>query len=129
MATKKGEYPITVGTGFSLAEIIFSRENIYYTGIETPDVMFILSEDGYKKAGNRIGKDTLLVVDSKLNISLDNETITGNFREIAGKKGAALCAIAAWLNHQKMIPPEALIEAAQVHKHSGKLLLAIKSVG
>ncbi|MCB0589170.1 MAG: hypothetical protein KDD06_28030, partial [Phaeodactylibacter sp.] len=36
-ATMKGEYPITVGTGFSLAEVILSTKEIHYTGLEVPD--------------------------------------------------------------------------------------------
>lgn len=45
-ATQKDDYPITVRTGHSAAEVILSPEPIVYTGIEVPDIVLILSVDG-----------------------------------------------------------------------------------
>ncbi len=53
-ATQKDDYPITVMTGHSLAEIIVSREQIDYTAIESPDYFLVISEDGLKRARARI---------------------------------------------------------------------------
>ncbi|MBU0617409.1 MAG: 2-oxoacid:acceptor oxidoreductase family protein, partial [Planctomycetes bacterium] len=53
-ATQKDDYPITVMTGHSLAEIIVSRERIDYTAIESPDYFLVISEDGLKRARPRI---------------------------------------------------------------------------
>lgn len=47
--TMKGEYPVNVGTGFSVAEVILSREPINYTGLEEPDVIIIVGEEGLQK--------------------------------------------------------------------------------
>ena len=65
-ATMKGEYPITIGTGFSVADVILSREEINYTGLDEPDLMFILSEDGLNKVKGRIKDNTKLIIDKKL---------------------------------------------------------------
>ena len=45
-ATQKDDYPITVQTGHSAAEVILSPEPITYTGSEDPDIVLILSEEG-----------------------------------------------------------------------------------
>jgi 2-oxoglutarate/2-oxoacid ferredoxin oxidoreductase subunit beta len=47
-ATQKDDYPITVRTGHSAAEVILSPEPVVYTGIEVPDVVLVLSDDGLK---------------------------------------------------------------------------------
>ncbi|MBW2278817.1 MAG: 2-oxoacid:acceptor oxidoreductase family protein [Deltaproteobacteria bacterium] len=52
--TQKDDYPITVMTGHSLAEIIFSPEQIDYTAIDDPDYFLAISEDGVKRAKKRI---------------------------------------------------------------------------
>ena len=127
-ATKKGEYPITVGTGFSVAEVILSREDINYTGIESPGVIIITSQDGLEKIKERISNNTHLVIDENLEIPVGKDVITGKFHKISGKKGAAFTAIAFWLLKSKLFPLEALIEAAKTHKHADKLISAIKNV-
>lgn len=126
-ATKKGEYPITVGTGFSVAEVILSREPIHYTGIEIPDVVFIVSHDGYEKIKHRIDEQTLVIADSSLKIDGYPRLALGEFRKFAGKKGAALSALRYWLDRQPVIPGEALIKAAERHKYAENLIFAINS--
>jgi len=54
--TQKDDYPITVQTGHSVAEIIFSPEVIDYTGIESPDYFVLISEDGLKRTKAKIQK-------------------------------------------------------------------------
>jgi len=126
-ATKKGEYPITVGTGFSIAEVIISREDINYSGIESPDVIIITTEDGLRIIKDRISDDTFLVVDEKLGIPAGKNVITANFNKISGKKGAALTAIAYWLLQSKLLSLEAFIDAAKIIKNPEKLIVSIKN--
>jgi len=126
-ATKKGEYPITVGTGFSVAEIVFSREEIFYTGIEKPEVAIIVTQEGLTKIKNRIGEDTFLVLDENLDFPGKNGSLLkADFRKISGKKGAVLSAIALWLKYSNIFPVEALKFAAMTKKDSGNLLQAIE---
>jgi len=53
-ATQKDDYPITVMTGHSLADVILSPERIDYTGTAVPDYFVVISEDGLKRARARI---------------------------------------------------------------------------
>jgi Pyruvate/2-oxoacid:ferredoxin oxidoreductase gamma subunit len=53
-ATQKDDYPITVMTGHSLSELIFSRRRIDYTAIESPDYFLVISEDGLKSSRDRV---------------------------------------------------------------------------
>lgn len=129
-ATKKGEYPITVGTGYSIAEIILSPEQIQFTGITNPQVAIITSEDGLKKNKQKIEnmKNGTLFIDETLSPPSTNaQLIAKAFRKTAGAKGAALCAATFWLNQSRFIPKEALIEAAEASKHPTALKKAAKS--
>jgi len=54
--TQKDDYPITVMTGHSVAEIILSRSPIEYTAIDAPDYFLVLSNEGLKKSRARIGR-------------------------------------------------------------------------
>ncbi len=126
-ATKKGEYPITVGTGFSVAEVILSRKEINYSGIESPDVIIIISEDGLRKVKDKINDETLLVVDKKLGLPAGKNVITGDFRKISGNKGAALTAIAYWLLQSSLFSIEAFIDAAKIIKNTEKLIAVIRN--
>lgn len=122
----KGEYPVTVGTGFSVAEVIFSREKIHFTGLITPDVMIITSNDGMKKVIDMAGTDTQLIVDKNLESPAGLNVMKGNFRTKAGKKGASLNAIAYWLQQSNLLSIEALLEAAKKHKYADKMIADIK---
>ncbi len=50
-ATQADDYPITVKTGHSVSQLIFSPEPIDFAGIHRPDLMVILSEEGLAQAG------------------------------------------------------------------------------
>jgi Pyruvate/2-oxoacid:ferredoxin oxidoreductase gamma subunit len=45
-ATQKDDYPITVRTGHSAAEVILAPESVLYTGVGTPDIVLVLSVEG-----------------------------------------------------------------------------------
>lgn len=125
--TMKGEYPITVGTGFSMAEVVFSKNKINYTGLESADVLIIVSEDGMLKVKDKVSTAGTIILDEKLENKEALEGFTGDFVKRAGKKGAALCALAWWLNQSGVIPVESLIEASGKHKHGDKLEEIINS--
>lgn len=50
-ATQRDDYPITVKTGHSVAELVWSPREIHYTGITRPDALIVLSRDGLLKVG------------------------------------------------------------------------------
>ncbi len=125
-ATMKGEYPVTVGTGFSIAEVILSRKPINYTGLDKPDVIFIMTEDGFVKANNLIKDDTMIIADDLLSITAKN-IISKSFTKKVGKRSAVLSAISYWISQTNIISHDAFIEAIKPHKHAALLIKAIET--
>ncbi len=125
--TKKGEYPITVGTGFSLAEVIMANDSIYYTGIEKAEVAIVTSQEGWEMVKSRVNEFTKLFVDDTIDTGTVDYGVRLPFREKVGRKSAVLCAIAYWMSHSGMVPVEALVKAFSGHKHEEKLLEAVKT--
>ena len=52
-STQKNDNPVTQGSGFSLSEICLSPKPIEYTGMESPDVVLVVSEDGWKELASQ----------------------------------------------------------------------------
>jgi len=124
-ATMKGEYPVTVGTGFSVAEVILSKSYVNYTGLEKPDVVIIVSEDGMNKIKAKLNGDSILIIDSDLKTDEFPDAIYLDFNKKAGKRGAALAALAYWLNKYGKLDVDSLKKAVSSHKYSDILLRAI----
>ncbi len=124
-ASMKGEYPITVGTGFSLAEVIISKKPIHYTGLENPGNILVVTGDGWEKVKDKIRDGQMVVADEK--IPFHGEAYSLPLVKKAGKKGAALAAVAYWLEKTGIFPVEALIDVASAHKYASSLLEAIQS--
>lgn len=129
-STMKGEYPVTVGTGFSIAEVIISDSKINYTGLESPQIAIIISEDGLKVAAKRIQPDTkvladLSLIDSEIKNWHCKSLVFCNFSAISSKKGAALAAVAYWMQKEKLLDIHSLTEIALKHKFSSELIKSI----
>ena len=117
-ATQKDDYPITVMTGHSLAEIIVSRERIDYTAIDTPDYFLVISEDGLKRARARIEKlpaTCMLYADESLELpETKAQVVRLPLKETArtvGQLSIAIIALGAMLQDADLFPQEALAEA------------------
>lgn len=122
--TKKGSYPVTVGIGFSCAEIILSPEHINYTGSPIPDVMIITSEDGLDYGKNTAAKmqNGKIYIDRELQTPKSEAKFdTHNFREKLGARNSAIYGIFYFINDSKVIPIDALISAFNESKLSAKL--------
>lgn len=112
--TQKDDYPITVMTGHSLAEIIVSPERIDYTAIDAPDYFIVISEDGLKRAWTRVeqlpetctvyAEESLELPETKARIvKLPlNETA-----KKVGRLSIAVIALAAVLAETELFPVEA----------------------
>ncbi len=125
-ASMKGEYPITVGTGFSVAEVILSKEPINYTGLEKPNVILAVTDDGWEKVKNRVVENSKVILDAK--VSAEHTYETQQFFKVAGKKGAALSAVSQWIKESQALPVDALLKVVENHKHAVSLIDAITSV-
>jgi len=119
--TKRGSYPVTVGTGFSTAELILSPSEVFFTGISSPDILVITSQDGLKHSQEKIAamKKGLIIVDSSLNtfdVRRNVKVLRYDLRNTVRPKSVSFLAIYLLLNYRSIIPPEAFIEAIHTSK-------------
>jgi 2-oxoglutarate/2-oxoacid ferredoxin oxidoreductase subunit beta len=113
-ATQKNDNPVTQGSGFSLSEVCLSSENIYYTGIEIPDVVLISSADGLKEVTangtlGRCSESSVVIAEETLpEISTQGKIIRIPLRSLCTPARATVSAAAAWIVVEKQIPEEAM---------------------
>ena len=114
-ATQKDDYPITVMTGHSIAEIIISPEKIDYTAIESPDYFIVISKDGLKRTWSRIEKlsdSCTLLVEETLELPETQAKIIRLPLLQKAKKlyklTMAVMSLAAMLKHSNLYPLDAL---------------------
>ncbi len=113
--TQKDDYPITVMTGHSLAEIIVSPDRIDYTSIDSPDCFIVISTDGLKRALPKIKKlpeSCLLLAEESLELpETKAKIIRYPFIETAkkiNKLSIAFVGLAAMLKETNIFSKEAL---------------------
>ncbi|MEW6060379.1 MAG: thiamine pyrophosphate-dependent enzyme [Bacteroidota bacterium] len=120
-ATQKNDNPVTQGTGFSLSEVVLSSEEIFYTGIEMPDVVIISSADGLKEVvanGTlaRCTERTVIVIDESLpSLQTPANVIRLPIRSCCTPARASTSAVAAVVATQRLLPIEALFESIRMH--------------
>ena len=122
-AAQKDDYPITIMTGYSVAEIILHSKPILYTGIEVPDLVIIISRDGLNRIRDRlkpIKDETMIFIDDALRDQLDIEFRNSIYRipvqdwveaKEVGRKNLALVALGYVLNKNQLFPIDALKDA------------------
>jgi 2-oxoglutarate ferredoxin oxidoreductase subunit beta len=112
--TKRDDYPVTVMTGHSVSEIIVSPTEIYYTGIEKPDILLALAPEGVKTCKNQLnnltGDSVLYARKDLLPLQTDARVITLDLSKVP-RKEIALTAVAEMLMQTNFISQEALKEA------------------
>jgi 2-oxoglutarate ferredoxin oxidoreductase subunit beta len=109
--TKKGSYPVTVGVGYSAADLIISSETILYTGITVPDILIITSADGlsYSKAAALKMKKGKILIDDQLEApETGASVIRVPFRSRAGGRNCSLYSLFWLLNTSNILPVEAM---------------------
>lgn len=122
--SKKGSYPVTVGIGFSSAEVIMSPEPIQYTGTVSPDFMIITSADGldYGLAKAKQMKDGILFLDESLESpETEAEIIRFNFREAVGSRNAIFMGIFYFIRRTGIFPLETMANTFNESKISSKI--------
>ncbi|MBI4817392.1 MAG: hypothetical protein HY791_14115 [Deltaproteobacteria bacterium] len=115
---QKNDYPVTVGSGFSLAEVKISPEPILFTGTEAPNAVLIVSTDGLKEVRSRgdlsrLPQDGVVMVDSSLPDVFPRVWRLA-VRKTFGGEGAALGAVSAWVHRTGYLDPESLVAAAEL---------------
>jgi pyruvate/2-oxoacid:ferredoxin oxidoreductase beta subunit len=126
-AVQRDDYPVTVKTGHSVSLVKISEKIIGYMGVETPDVLFVVSKEGLKKAApylDTMGKGQKVYILSTLpEIQTAAETIRVDLKKLDGKvtkEGVALTVLSSYLKSEGVFPPEALVEASRLSRE-GKI--------
>ena len=55
-AAQRDDYPVTVKSGHSLAQLVLSPRRIEYAGTDHPDAFVVITDDGYRKIAGRLGR-------------------------------------------------------------------------
>jgi hypothetical protein len=118
-AAQRDDYPITVMTGHSIAEIVLSPREIDYTAITRPDAMILLSREGAMKVGAQLAamtpEDRVFALPEVADVGT-SATVSiidpGRIPARLGKGSVALYAIAHALKELAIFPTEALLAAA-----------------
>lgn len=116
-ATQKNDNPVTQGTGFSLSELILSPEEILFTGIEQPDALLVVSEEGARELDRsgffaRLSPASLVLADTDVPLpDLPCKVLRLPFRHAAGPKLAATAAVASWIHVTNALPLDAFWRA------------------
>lgn len=126
-ATKKGSYPVTVGVGYSVAEILVSPEPILDTAAAAPDFVVVTSADGLKYSGqilSRMRSGHALLDASLPEPTTGAKVARADARRHAGARAAAVYTLALLLREHELLPLEALLRETERGELSGKLNLA-----
>lgn len=121
--TKKGSYPVTIGVGFSTAEITIAPKGTQFTSINEPDLIIITSKDGLAHNKERIitMNNGLLIIDESLKPpKTEAEVIFHNFREMR-PRNAAIYAAFFFAQYTNLIPVPALIKVIQNSRFANEI--------
>jgi pyruvate/2-oxoacid:ferredoxin oxidoreductase beta subunit len=123
--SKKGHYPVTVGVGFSAAEVILSTEPIYYSGGTPPDFMLITSADGLDYAKQHLAQadeTAVVIVDQSLNLPATRAKLAVlPLRASAGVRNAAMMSVFRWSALSKLLDEQSLIDEYNRGKLAAKV--------
>lgn len=124
-ATKKGHYPVTVGVGFSAAEVIISDEPIYYTGSTKPDFMLITSTDGIDYAMPKLrssNENTVVIMDAGLEPpQTAAQLVKADLRSKAGARNAAMLSVFWLVKNFGVLSMDSLLSAYSRNKLAAKV--------
>jgi Pyruvate/2-oxoacid:ferredoxin oxidoreductase gamma subunit len=134
-ATQKDDYPITVKTGHSVAEIVLSPERIDYTGIDSPDYVVLISEDGVRRIRGRMAKlpaSCVVYVDDSLELPPTPARVRPlalqSIRREVGPLGVATAALGAFLQETGAYPVEALARAMKTFQRPAIAETGVKAL-
>ena len=117
--TQRGDYPVTVKSGHSVSQLVVSSESLPPIAVTRPDVLVIVSEDGFTKVGSMyssMGPDQLVVtVPEFSDLATEARLVVIDPRDWEGripKAQLALTLLAAAVSLSGVYPVEALRAAA-----------------
>jgi pyruvate/2-oxoacid:ferredoxin oxidoreductase beta subunit len=111
--TLRGAYPVTVGVGFSAAQINVSPEPILYTGSPEPDVLIVTSQDGASYArpfADKMAGGSLILDESLEALTTSADVIRVPMSARVGTRDAAVYGLLWYLNLERPFPLEAMMD-------------------
>jgi len=133
-AAQRDDYPITVKTGHSVSQLVLSPRTIDFPGMDKPDVIVILSEDGRRKASRYLPdmKGAVFVVPEFAELATSG-TITvldpKSAPERIGKSELALAMLAGAVVHEGLLDADVLRRAVGAHPAFAEKNLAAVEAG
>lgn len=118
-AAQLDDFPITVRKGHSVSQLIVSDRPIRYSGVDRPDLIILLSEDGLRRLGDLscLGEEALVIADQELPLpALQARVQRIDLRRIekdAGKMSAALAALTMGILIREWLDGDAIERAVQ----------------
>jgi Pyruvate/2-oxoacid:ferredoxin oxidoreductase gamma subunit len=117
--TQRDDYPVTVQTGHSLAELVLSPLELPLTTVAVPDVLLILSEDGLRRARPMLARmssgGTIVTVPELAGVDTAARVLVidpASAPSRIGRADLALVMLAATVARLELLPLEALRAAA-----------------
>jgi hypothetical protein len=122
--SKKGKYPVTVGVGFSVGELIFSKEEIKFTGIEVPDGVIVTSKEGWEEVKVKVKKmkKGIIVIEEKflsLTSQISKKVKIYPFKP-RDEKTTLIDGIKELLNKTKLLPSKLWLKVIKEKKFLSK---------
>lgn len=118
--SRRADFPITIQTGFSVAEIVISPEPVLYSGIIKPDVAALIAPEGKAKIARLTkameAEDTIYFVDGLGDVDSSANQLPLDFPESAKKeiRKNISALTAGYITKQlNLFPFEALKEAVK----------------
>jgi 2-oxoglutarate ferredoxin oxidoreductase subunit beta len=130
-ATRRDDYPVTVMTGHSVSEVILSPEEVFYTGIQKPDIFLAIAPEGLKFTRHQFKalteNDTIFARKDLLPLETKAHIIPLDLGRVS-KKNIALVCVAAMLRQTLSYPIGALQEAIRLTQRKEIAEQSLKAV-
>jgi 2-oxoglutarate ferredoxin oxidoreductase subunit beta len=133
-AVQRDDYPVTVQTGHSIAELMLSAEEEPLTTVEVPDVLVILSQDGLRRVAPLLPRmapaGVVVTLPELADVVTPARTIVLDPAQApsrVGKADLALVLLAATVERLGIVPLEALRAAASGGAFAAANLAAIET--
>ena len=116
-ATQRDDYPTTVMSGYSVSEVILSRAEILYTGVQQPDILAVITPEGLSQVPSQLRamneSQTVYVVPGLADkIETRARKLVFNFEQVKpNNKSLAVMTTAAIVRHAGLYPLDAFREA------------------
>ncbi len=133
-AVQRDDYPVTVQTGHSLAQLVLSPEELPLITVAAPDVLVLLTDDGLRKATSLLramqADGVVVTVPEFAEVETPAQVVVvdpASAPTRVGKAELALVMLAATISRLELLPLDALREAANAGAYAEANLVSIET--